>query len=179
MYLTRTIQILLIHLLRNNPKLKPCYHLRMPVRPPSLHLVLKLRIFLHKTSAGFSFHKCLQGALLHFFYNIIYQGSIEQVCIICLKSDCTIDWLVHYWSDELQAENDEKIQAPASVVRGRLYYIHCGVTGSKSSGNYQYWDLQYTANIFNVIFTLFTCVPLSTVISLYCLHLIAAPSTVE
>ena len=37
----------------------------------------------------------------------------------------------------------------------------------------------YTANIFNVIFTLFTCVPLSTVISLYCLHLIAAPSTVD
>ena len=73
--------------------------------------------------------------------------------------------------------------------------------------------LYCTANIFNVIFTLFTCVPLSTVISLhrgvfwqfsfwwihyyvsskstrleidkshiyalYCLHLIAAPSTVE
>ena len=36
-----------------------------------------------------------------------------------------------------------------------------------------------TANIFNVIFTLFMCVPLSTVISLYGLHLIAAPSTVE
>ena len=39
--------------------------------------------------------------------------------------------------------------------------------------------LCYNANIFNIIFTLFTCVPLSTVISLYCLHLIAAPSTVE
>ena len=37
----------------------------------------------------------------------------------------------------------------------------------------------YTANIFNVIFTLFTGVPLSTVIPLYCLHLITAPSTVE
>ena len=179
MYLTRTIQILLIHLLRNNPKLKPCYHLRMPVRPPSLHLVLKLRIFLHKTSAGSPFTNASKGLYCIFHNNIIYQGNIEQVCIICLKSDCTIDWLVHYWSDELQAENDGKIQAPASVVRGRLYYIHCGVTGSKSSGNYQYWDLQYTANIFNVIFTLFTCVPLSTVISLYCLHLIAAPSTVE
>ena len=32
-----------------------------------------------------------------------------------------------------------------------------------------------TANIFNVIFTVFKCVPLSTVISLYGLHLIAAP----
>ena len=31
----------------------------------------------------------------------------------------------------------------------------------------------------NAIFTLFTFVPLSTVIPLYCLHLIAAPSTVE
>ena len=37
----------------------------------------------------------------------------------------------------------------------------------------------YTANIFNVIFTVFKCVPISTVISLYGLHLIAAPSTFE
>ena len=37
----------------------------------------------------------------------------------------------------------------------------------------------HTANIFNVIFTVFKCVPISTVISLYVLHLIAAPSTVE
>jgi hypothetical protein len=40
-------------------------------------------------------------------------------------------------------------------------------------------DSSYTANIFDVIFTVFNCVPISTVISLYCLHLIAAPSTVE
>ena len=37
----------------------------------------------------------------------------------------------------------------------------------------------YTANIFEVISTVFNCVPISTVISLYGLHLIAAPSTVE
>ena len=37
---------------------------------------------------------------------------------------------------------------------------------------------KYTENIFKVIFTL-TYVLLSTVTSLYCLHLIAAPSTVE
>ena len=37
---------------------------------------------------------------------------------------------------------------------------------------------QYTANIFEVIFTVFNCVPISTVISLYGLHFIAAPSTV-
>ena len=37
----------------------------------------------------------------------------------------------------------------------------------------------HTANIFNVIFSLFKCVPLSTVIPLYYLHLITAPSTVE
>ena len=37
----------------------------------------------------------------------------------------------------------------------------------------------YTANIFNVIFTLFMCVPFSTVIPMYGLHLITAPSTVE
>ena len=36
-----------------------------------------------------------------------------------------------------------------------------------------------TANIFEVIFTVFSCVRLSTVISLYGLHLIAAPSTTE
>ena len=37
----------------------------------------------------------------------------------------------------------------------------------------------HTANIFDVIFTVFNCVRLSTVISLYGLHLIAAPSTTE
>ena len=37
----------------------------------------------------------------------------------------------------------------------------------------------YTANIFEVILTVFNCVPISTVISLYGLHLIAAPSTVK
>ena len=36
-----------------------------------------------------------------------------------------------------------------------------------------------TANIFNVMFTLFTDVPLSTVIPLHCLHLIIAPSRVK
>ena len=41
-----------------------------------------------------------------------------------------------------------------------------------------YWGA-YTANIFNVIFTLFTCVPFSNVIPLYGLHLITAPCTVE
>ena len=39
--------------------------------------------------------------------------------------------------------------------------------------------LDHTAKIFNVIFTVFKCVPIFTVISLYGLHLIAAPSTVE
>jgi KaiC/GvpD/RAD55 family RecA-like ATPase len=38
---------------------------------------------------------------------------------------------------------------------------------------------EHTANIFEVIFTVFNCVLISTVISLYCLHLIAAPSTVK
>ena len=36
----------------------------------------------------------------------------------------------------------------------------------------------YTANIFEVIFTVFNCVRISTVISLYGLHFTAAPSTV-
>ena len=39
--------------------------------------------------------------------------------------------------------------------------------------------LSLTANIFEVIFTVFNCVPISTVVSLYGLHLIAAPSTIE
>ena len=38
--------------------------------------------------------------------------------------------------------------------------------------------LKCTANIFDVIFTVFNCVPISTVILLYGLHFIAAPSTV-
>ena len=37
----------------------------------------------------------------------------------------------------------------------------------------------YTANIFDVIFKNFKGVPVSTLILLYCLHLITAPSTVE
>ena len=37
----------------------------------------------------------------------------------------------------------------------------------------------YTANIFKVFFTVFNCVRLSTVVSLYGLHLIAAPSTIK
>ena len=37
----------------------------------------------------------------------------------------------------------------------------------------------YTANIFNVIFTVVMCVPFSNVITLYGLHQITAPSTVE
>ena len=40
-------------------------------------------------------------------------------------------------------------------------------------------NCSHIANIFNVIFTLFMCVPLSTVIPLYCLHIITAPSAVE
>ena len=36
-----------------------------------------------------------------------------------------------------------------------------------------------TANIFNVVFTVFKRVPISTVISLYGLHLVVALSTVE
>ena len=38
---------------------------------------------------------------------------------------------------------------------------------------------KYTANIFIVVFTIFTCVPFSNVIPLYGLYLITAPSTVE
>ena len=37
----------------------------------------------------------------------------------------------------------------------------------------------YTANIFDVIVTVFNCVPISIVILLYGLHFIAVPSTVE
>ena len=39
-------------------------------------------------------------------------------------------------------------------------------------------EISGTANIFNVILTLFTSVPLSIAIQLYCLHLIATQSTV-
>ena len=40
-------------------------------------------------------------------------------------------------------------------------------------------DLIHTANIFVVFFTVFSCVRISTVISQYGLHLIAAQNTVE
>ena len=44
---------------------------------------------------------------------------------------------------------------------------------------YNFESIKHTANIFKVIFTVFKCVRLSTVISLYGLHLIAAPSTAK
>ena len=47
----------------------------------------------------------------------------------------------------------------------------------KVNGNLLF--IYFTANIFDVIFTVFKCVLLSTVVSLYGLHLIAAPSTAE
>ena len=40
-------------------------------------------------------------------------------------------------------------------------------------------NYHHTANIFKVIFTVFNCVRLSTVVSLYGLHLIAAPITIK
>ena len=40
-------------------------------------------------------------------------------------------------------------------------------------------DKALTANIFKVIFTVFNFVRLSTVVSLYGLHLIAAPGTIK
>ena len=72
----------------------------------------------------------------------------------------------------------KKIPVAQYVTKLLLYYYrhqsHCMYV-SKSCGEL----IQYTANIFDVIFTVFNCVPISTVISLYGLHLIAAPSTVE
>ena len=56
-------------------------------------------------------------------------------------------------------------------------FIQKGPTKSAIPDDMQ-WRL-YTANIFNVFFTVCKCVPISTVISLYGLHLIAAPSAVE
>ena len=58
-----------------------------------------------------------------------------------------------------------------------FFEIVCAIICS-SGFCFNIW-LAYTANIFDVIFTVLKCVRLSTVISLYGLHLIAAPSTVE
>ena len=51
-----------------------------------------------------------------------------------------------------------------------LMHVHCTV---------KLQTLDCTTNIFKVIFTVFNCVRLSTVVLLYGLHLIAAPSTIK
>ena len=60
----------------------------------------------------------------------------------------------------------------------RFFFYICG-KNSIEINLLTYRVDQHTANIFDVIFTVFKCVPISTVISLYRLHLIAAPSIVE
>ena len=57
---------------------------------------------------------------------------------------------------------------PAHAVIGRLHKGPTGIT----------FIFHCTANIFKVIFTVLNCVRISTVISLYSLHFIAAPGTV-
>ena len=70
----------------------------------------------------------------------------------------------------------------------KLFYRHswntflvqfCAYIKQKQNKFIKMFEKCYTANIFNVSFTVFKCVPISTVISLYGLHLIAAQSTVE
>ena len=65
------------------------------------------------------------------------------------------------WSNK----NDANLEESACRVRVLLFF--------------PMWPNNGTLQMFNVIFTLLTGVPLSTVIPLYWLHLIAAPSTVE
>ena len=70
-------------------------------------------------------------------------------------------------------ENMKKL--PLKVAHNSIDFfsvLACCQNGPKT-------EILYTANIFEVIFTVFNCVPISTVVSLYGLHLIAAPSTVE
>ena len=62
---------------------------------------------------------------------------------------------------------------------GLYYVVHC-TTGTFINIKFtEYSQTRCTANIFKVIFTVFNCVRLSTVVSLYGLHLIAAPSTIK
>ena len=64
-------------------------------------------------------------------------------------------------------------QTKQSNYVGIIHDDGCEIVAGQES------KFNYTANIFNVIFTVFKCVPISSVISLYGLHSIAAPSTVE
>ena len=65
------------------------------------------------------------------------------------------------------------------VWRGLRMFHDCTDIATFFKGKYILGCLlSYTANIFEVIFTVFNCVRISTVISLYSLHFIAAPSTV-
>ena len=66
-----------------------------------------------------------------------------------------------------------------------MKYIHFFATSKKLLSRSEYVFAAgihifiYTANIFVVFFTVFSCVRISTVISQYDLHLIAAQNTVE
>ena len=56
------------------------------------------------------------------------------------------------------------------------YYVCMGAFNDYVDTILSFFD--HTANIFEVIFAVFNCVRISTVISLYGLHFITAPSTV-
>jgi hypothetical protein len=63
--------------------------------------------------------------------------------------------------------------------RGFIETTHCTADATVLHDPNRRITTSYTANMFEVIFTVFNCVPISTVVLLYGLHLIAAPSAVE
>ena len=80
---------------------------------------------------------------------------------------------------------DKQCQMPFDQFLGESMARHGGPLSLRfyltfrHSNLLQGGSMVYTANIFEVIFTVFNFVRLSTVVSLYGLHLIAAPSTIK
>ena len=115
------------------------------------------------------------GALPVSFVQPAYPTLIEKMwptsyMYLVLHSTCKVTCYFRLFSSVL-----------VSVLRTSI-----DVLSMSKSRNYVTWIANltklflsvYTANIFEVIFTVFNCVRISTVISLYGLHFIAAPSTV-
>ena len=120
-------------------------------------------------------------AQLHTCLNEL-QGKLQKTKKTCEKLqlfDVFFIQLCRNISEPNKLPKSKAIQAPTLIQPCTTKTLVTKIT-AQCIQPWILWVFElFTANIFNVIFTLFKCVPLSTVISLYDLLLIAAPSTVE
>ena len=110
------------------------------------------------------------------------EASINFIILCCLLLDQFCLWQLRLWTFKLRTVKKKQYSG---------FFLHtywccqlssitlCNLKFGKFLEHQRTFSGTCTANIFNVIFTVFKCVRLSTVVSLYGLHLIAAPSTAE